>query len=122
MVSKRFNGGAEKVTKLIDKILIDKFSVPELFAITESISKTNQDIFKGRKIKLVLYKITIYKNHVQQYLPLIPFAIEQIDLREFDLIISSSHFASKGVLISPDQLYKLYTHPNEICMGSNAYI
>tara|TARA_B100002051_G_C16741907_1_gene644839 strand:- start:1607 stop:2851 length:1245 start_codon:yes stop_codon:yes gene_type:complete len=104
-------GGAEKVTKLIDNILIDKFSVPELFAITESISKTNQDIFKGRKIKTsFIQKLPFAKNHVQQYLPLIPFAIEQIDLREFDLIISSSHFASKGVLTSPDQLHISYVH------------
>ena len=104
-------GGAEKVTKLIDNILINKFSVPELFAITESISNTNQDIFKGRKIQTsFIQKLPFGKNHVQQYLPLIPFAIEQIDLSEFDLIISSSHFASKGVLTSPDQLHISYIH------------
>ena len=37
-------------------------------------------------------------------LPLLPFAIEQIDLGAAELVISSSHLVAKGVLTAPDQL------------------
>ena len=34
-----------------------------------------------------------------------PFAIEQFDLSEYDLVLSSSHAVAKGVLTGPDQLH-----------------
>ncbi|MBR8827022.1 MAG: glycosyltransferase [Gomphosphaeria aponina SAG 52.96 = DSM 107014] len=47
---------------------------------------------------------------VQKYLPLLPLAIEQLDLREYDIILSSSHAVAKGVLTSPHQLHICYCH------------
>lgn len=46
----------------------------------------------------------------QNYLPLMPLAIEQLDLRPYDLIISSNHAVAKGVLTSVDQLHLSYVH------------
>ena len=43
-------------------------------------------------------------------LPFLPYAIEQLDLRKYDLIISSSHAFAKGILTSPDQLHISYVH------------
>jgi glycosyltransferase involved in cell wall biosynthesis len=34
-----------------------------------------------------------------------PFAIEQLDLSAYDLVVSSSHAVAKGVLTGPDQLH-----------------
>ncbi len=39
-----------------------------------------------------------------------PLAIEQLDLSEYDLIISSSYAVSKGVITGPDQLHISYVH------------
>jgi glycosyltransferase involved in cell wall biosynthesis len=39
-----------------------------------------------------------------------PLAVEQFDLSEYDLIISSSHAVAKGVLTGPDQLHLSYVH------------
>ena len=50
------------------------------------------------------------KTHVQNYLPLIPFAIEQLNLFSYDLVVSSSHLAAKGIITSPDQLHISYIH------------
>jgi glycosyltransferase involved in cell wall biosynthesis len=44
------------------------------------------------------------------YLPLMPLAIEQFDLSDYDLIISSSYAVAKGVLTGPDQLHLTYVH------------
>ena len=47
---------------------------------------------------------------MQQHLPLLPFAIEQIDLGAAELVINSSHLVAKGVLTAPDQLHISYVH------------
>lgn len=44
------------------------------------------------------------------YLPLMPLAIEQLDLRGYDRIVSSSHAFAKGALTSADQLHISYLH------------
>lgn len=51
----------------------------------------------------------VLKNH-SKYLPLMPMAIEQFDLKGYDLILSSSSCAAKGVLVAPDQLHLCYCH------------
>ncbi|MGL5878829.1 MAG: glycosyltransferase, partial [Xenococcaceae cyanobacterium] len=50
------------------------------------------------------------KQGVQKYLPLLPLAIEQLDLRDYDIVLSSSHCVAKGVLTSPQQLHICYCH------------
>ncbi len=49
-------------------------------------------------------------SHYQKYLPLFPTAIEQFDLREFDLVVSSSHCVAKGVITTPDTCHICYCH------------
>lgn len=49
-------------------------------------------------------------NGVQKYLPLLPLAIEQLDLRQYDVILSSSHVVAKGVLTAAHQLHICYCH------------
>ena len=48
----------------------------------------------------------LYKN----YLPLMPMALEQLDLRKYDLVISSESGPAKGVLTRPDALHVCYCH------------
>jgi glycosyltransferase involved in cell wall biosynthesis len=50
------------------------------------------------------------RNGVQKYLPLLPIAIEQLDLNQYDIILSSSHAVAKGVLTNPHQLHICYCH------------
>jgi glycosyltransferase involved in cell wall biosynthesis len=44
------------------------------------------------------------------YLPLYPIAIEQFDLRGFDIILSSSYIVAKGILSDAEQLHICYLH------------
>ncbi len=48
----------------------------------------------------------IYRN----LLPLMPTAIESMDLSSYDLILSSSHAVAKGILLRPGQLHLCYCH------------
>jgi len=44
------------------------------------------------------------------YLPLMPTAIESLDLTGYDLVISSSHCVAKGAIARPDAVHISYTH------------
>lgn len=46
----------------------------------------------------------------QILLPLMPRAIEDIDLRGFDMILSSSHAVAKGVVVPSDAVHVCYCH------------
>lgn len=49
-------------------------------------------------------------RHYQKYLPLMPLALEQIDLRAYDLVISSESGPAKGVLTRADTPHVCYCH------------
>ncbi len=104
-------GGSEKVTFLIDKLLINGYSTPGLFSLVSNIHFQEKNNHKNRKVKTsFIQNLPFGKGYVQNYLPLLPFAVEQFDLSEYDFIISSSHAFAKGVITSPEQLHISYVH------------
>jgi len=46
----------------------------------------------------------------QRYLPLMPMALEELDLSGYDLVISSESGPAKGVIAAPDALHLCYCH------------
>ncbi|NNM15359.1 MAG: glycosyltransferase, partial [Bacteroidia bacterium] len=57
-----------------------------------------------------IQKLPRAKDKHQYYLPIFPYAIEKFDLSEYDLILSSSHAVSKGVLTNANQIHVCYCH------------
>lgn len=55
-------------------------------------------------------KLPLGRSKYRSYLPFMPLAIEQFDLGEFDVVISSSHAVAKGALTRADQLHISYVH------------
>ena len=109
-VKKSF-GGSEKVTLIINDLLNDKYSSPDIFSLTSNFDNLKRKSFKQSKINTsFIQSLPFGKTNVQKYLPFLPYAIEQFDLRKYDLVISSSHAFAKGVLTSPDQLHVSYVH------------
>ena len=105
----RSTGGAENVVQVIDELLTDIASQPELFSLVNEENLSKSSWLVDRKVRTsFIQKLPLGISHVQQYLPLLPFAIEQIDLDGYPLVISSSHLVAKGVLTSPDQLHISY--------------
>ena len=108
--SGEFTGGAEKVFKEIEKVVIENNSYYEIFCLVNHLNK-NHNFNKGKIINTSLIQnLPFSEKHFHKYLPLFPLAIEQFDLRDFELIISSSHAVAKGVITSPDQLHISYIH------------
>lgn len=66
--------------------------------------------FKGRIITSFISRLPGAVKHYQKYLPLMPVALEQLDLSEYDLVISSESGPAKGVITRPDALHICYCH------------
>jgi len=108
--SGEFTGGSEKVFKEIEQIIIENNSYYEIYCLVNHLKKNHQ-LNQGKVINTsFIQNLPFSKKHFHKYLPLFPLAIEQLDLREYDLIISSSHAVAKGVITSPDQLHISYIH------------
>ncbi len=55
-----------------------------------------------------LQHLPFSSSYYRHLLPLFPLAIEQFDLSQYDLILSTSHAVAKGVLTHPGQLHLCY--------------
>lgn len=55
-------------------------------------------------------KFPFAKKHYQKLLPFMPRALEELDLSEFDLVISSESGPAKGVISRPDAFHLCYCH------------
>ena len=96
--SGEFTGGSEKVFNEIEKIIIDNNSYYEIFSLVNHLDK-NYNLNKKKFINTsFIQNLPLSKKHFHKYLPLFPLAIEQFDLSEYNLIISSSHSVAKGVI------------------------
>ena len=99
-------GGSELVVREILKH-IDA----DLYSLIDFESVNPQSYLFQRKITTTfLQQFPQARNGVQKYLPLLPIAIEQLDLSHYDIILSSSHAVAKGVLTNPYQLHVCYCH------------
>ena len=100
-------GGAEKVLTHI----LQCFPEANLFAVVDFIDPDKRDFLLQKKAKTTfIQKLPFAQKRYRSYLPLMPLAIEQLDLSGYDLIISSSHAVAKGVITGPDQLHISYVH------------
>ncbi len=57
-----------------------------------------------------IQKLPFAQKHYQKYLPLMPLALEQLDLSNYDLVISSESGPAKGVLTHTDATHICYCH------------
>jgi glycosyltransferase involved in cell wall biosynthesis len=101
-------GGAEKCVESFTNIYED-FDIYSLVDYLDD--KDRERILKGKKANTsFIQRLPFSKSKYRQYLPLFPIAIEQFDLKEYDLILSSSHAVAKAVLTHPNQLHISYVH------------
>jgi glycosyltransferase involved in cell wall biosynthesis len=99
-------GGSELV---VQEIL--KYIDADVYALIDFESANPDSYLFKRKIGTTfLQHFPLARNGVQKYLPFLPVAIEQLDLRQYDIILSSSHAVAKGILTSPQQLHVCYCH------------
>ncbi|CAM3129779.1 glycosyltransferase family 4 protein [Sporolactobacillus spathodeae] len=101
------HAGSEKVVEQILKV----FPEADLFAVIDFLPEDKRDFILNKSVNTTfIQKLPFAKKKYRNYLPLMPFAIEQLDLSDYDIIFSSSHAVAKGVITGPDQLHISYVH------------
>lgn len=99
--------GAERVISEMLKV----FPQSDLFSVIDFLSDDSRQHFLGKKANTTfIQRLPRAEKNYRNYLPLMPLAIEQLDVSSYDVILSSSHAVAKGILTGPDQLHISYVH------------
>src|SRR5215212_443118 len=85
--------GGEKVLEA----LLELYPESTVYTLFHEVGQVSSQIEKHRIVTSWLNKIPGIYRHYRSFLPLFPAAIERLDLKGFDLVISSSHAVAKGV-------------------------
>lgn len=99
--------GSEKVVEQ----LLNIFPEADLFAVVDFLDKDKREFIKNKPVTTTfIQNLPKAKKMYQKYLPLMPLAIEQLDVTGYDLVISSAHCVAKGIITSPNQIHISYVH------------
>lgn len=100
-------GGAERVLHEMIKC----YPNADVFCLFDFLKPEDRaKIDLGETKTSFLQKLPFVKRAHRLFLPLMPLAIEQLDLSSYDLIISSSYAVAKGIITGPDQVHVSYVH------------
>lgn len=100
-------GGAENVLEA----LCEAFPGASVFTLVyQPENFTGSIITKHSVTTSFLQRFPGITRYYRRLIGLMPYAVEQFDLREFDVVISSSHAVAKGALTRSDQLHIAYVH------------
>ncbi|WP_089170193.1 glycosyltransferase [Azotobacter chroococcum] len=101
------NRGGEAVCSA----LVELFPEADLFIHVCNEKVVRQSLptnFKGQIRTSFISRLPGAKKHYQKYLPFMPLALEQLDLSEYDLVLSIESGPAKGVITRPDALHICY--------------
>ncbi len=99
--------GAERVLEQMIHALPDA----SLYSLIDYVPEEQRAFLQGKPVQTsFIQSLPFSKKLYRYYLPVAPFAIEQFDLREHDVIVSSSYAVAKGILTRSDQLHVSYVH------------
>ena len=94
--------GSERVVEQ----MLNVFPQADLFSLVDFLPADTRKFIQDKPVQTsFLQRLPFAKSRYRSYLPLMPLAVEQFDLSGYDLVISSSHAVSKGVITGPDQLH-----------------
>lgn len=101
------HSGSEKVLEQILQVFPDA----DLFSVVEFLPKELEYFIQHKKVTTTfVQRLPFARKYYRNYLPLMPLAIEQLDVSAYDIVISNSHAVAKGVITSSDQLHICYCH------------
>lgn len=92
------------------EVFCELFPQADLYTLLYQPGKLSPLIEKHPIHTSFIQKLPFSQTHYRHYLPLFPYAIEQFDLRGYDLILSSSHCVAKGVRSDSHAIHVSYVH------------
>ncbi len=99
--------GSERVVEQ----MLNEYPGSDIFSLVEFLPEDLKWFIKDKKVNTsFIQKLPFAKKKYRNYLPLMPLAAEQLDVSNYDLILSSNHAVSKGVITNSNQLHICYCH------------
>lgn len=92
------------------EVFCELFPEADLLTLLHIPGSVSPTIERHRIIPSLLQRLPGSFRWYRYYLPLMPTAIEALDLSAYDLVLSSSHCVAKGVITRPDALHVSYVH------------
>ena len=100
-------GGAEKVLLAVSEMLPDA----PVFTLVYNRQAFGGTVLARRQVKTsFIESLPLVRTQYRKYLPLMPRAIQQFDLAEYDVVVSFSYAVAHGVRIVPGQTHISYTY------------
>ena len=100
------SGGGENVVKA----MLELFPQADVFTLVEDPAFSQTIVPRHRLRTSFLQRIPGAARHYRALLPLMPAALENLDLRGYDLIISSESGPAKGIVPPLDAVHICYCH------------
>jgi glycosyltransferase involved in cell wall biosynthesis len=99
--------GAEKALEQI----LHLYPEADLFSLIDFLPADQRGFILNKTATTsFIQSLPFARKKYRSYLPLMPLAIEQLDLSQYDLVISSSYAVAKGVLTHSRQLHVCYCY------------
>ena len=98
--------GGEKVLEELCNIYPDA----DIFTHVVDEEKISETIKKHKIYQTFISRLPFAKKLYKYYLPLMPLALESLDLQEYELVISSESGPAKGIITSPNSMHICYCH------------
>ena len=98
--------GSERVLEQI----LTLYPEADLFSVVDFLEGDRAFVLGKRAVTTFIQRLPFARSHFRASLPLMPLAIEGLDVTGYDLVISSSHAVAKGVITRPDQTHICYCH------------
>jgi glycosyltransferase involved in cell wall biosynthesis len=98
--------GGEKVLEALCRLFPDADIYTHVY---DPVAVSNT--FRAHRItETTIARLPFSRRLYQSYLPLMPGALEALDLTGYDLVISSEAGPAKGVIVPPDAFHLCYVH------------
>lgn len=98
--------GGEKVLEEICRL----YPQADIFTHVFDAARTSTLIKRHRIATTFIARLPLATRLYQKYLPLMPMALEELDLTGYDLVISSESGPAKGVITHPNAVHVCYCH------------
>ena len=98
--------GGERVLERVLRL----FPEADVFTHVYDPSAVSDEIRRRKITTTFIDHLPASRRLYQRYLPLMPMALEEIDLRGYDLVLSFEAGPAKGVIAPPDALHVCYCH------------
>ncbi len=100
-------GGADRVLEQILACYPDA----DLFSLVDFLPAHLRGFILHKPVKTTFVQhLPFARKSFRKYFPLMPLAVEQLDLSGYDLVLSNSHSIAKGVITGPDQTHICFCH------------